>query len=76
MAPGTTAFTVRCTAVMVKPSSVLSSVTSAVVSMLSAFRPASPRILDNAIEKQPACAAPSSSSGLVPGWSAKRVLKP
>ena len=36
------------------------------VSMLSALRPASPRIMENAMEKQPAWAAPISSSGLVP----------
>src|SRR5205085_11717298 len=75
-APGTFAFNVRCTAVMAKPSATFSSVTSAVVSMRSAVSLASPRMSDRAIGKQPACAAPMSSSGLVPGLPSKRLLKP
>jgi hypothetical protein len=35
--------------------------------------PASPRLCVKAIVKQPACAAPSSSSGFVPGDDSKRV---
>ena len=38
--------------------------------------PALPRPADNAIVKHAACAAPMSSSGLVPGPSSKRALKP
>ena len=34
------------------------------------------RIIDNAIEKQPACAAPINSSGLVPLPPSKRALNP
>ena len=67
---------VRWTAVMAKPSSTLSSVTSARVSIRSAVSPASPRINDRAMVKQPACAAPISSSGLVPGLPSKRLEKP
>ena len=39
-------------------------------------KPASPRIMLSAIEKQLACAAPISSSGLLPGSPSKRFLKP
>src|SRR6266576_1813917 len=53
-----------------------SSVTSAVVSMCSAVSLASPRMSDRAMVKHPACAAPMSSSGLVPGLPSKRLLKP
>src|SRR5262245_52250543 len=73
-APGTLARTFRCTAVIVKPASVLSSVTVASVWMLSAFLPALSSCADSAIEKQPACAAAISSSGFVPLPSSKRVL--
>ena len=38
--------------------------------------PASPRISDSAMVKQPAWAAPISSSGLVPGLPSKRAAKP
>src|SRR5215217_3312521 len=41
--------------------------------MLSAVRPAWASWAESAIEKQPACAAASSSSGLVPLPSSKRV---
>src|SRR5262249_51863878 len=75
-APGTFAFSVRCTAVIANPSATLSSVTSAFVSMFSAVNFASPRISDRAMVKQPACAAPISSSGLVPGLPSKRLLNP
>src|SRR5438445_11522154 len=75
-APGTLPFKVRWTAVMAKPSATFSSVTSAVVSMCSAVSLASPRMSDRAIVKHPACAAPMSSSGLVPGLPSNRLLKP
>jgi len=67
---------VSATLVMAKPSPFLSSETSAVVSMLSGLWPALPSISDSAMEKQAACAAPISSSGLVPFPPSKRVLKP
>jgi hypothetical protein len=60
---------------MADPASVFLSVTIAVVLMLSGARPALPSSLDRAIEKQPACAAAISSSGLVPLACSKRVVK-
>src|SRR6185436_21172344 len=42
--------------------------------MDSGVMPALPSSAENAIEKQPACAAPISSSGLVPTPSSNRVL--
>src|SRR4051794_20193959 len=71
--PGIFTATSRCTAVIVKPPPSLSSVTVAVVPMRSGVIPALPSSADKAIEKQPACAAAISSSGLVPMPSAKRV---
>jgi hypothetical protein len=53
----------------------LSRWTLAVVSTEVGVKPASARPLENAIEKQPACAAPISSSGFVPSPSSKRDLK-
>ena len=44
------------------------------VSIDTGGKPASARPFDSAIEKQPAWAAPISSSGLVPSPSAKRDL--
>jgi hypothetical protein len=73
-APGILAFTTRCTAEMENPLGAFVSVTSAVVSMLSAVRCASLRTRENAIEKQPACAAPINSSGFVPGRPSNRLL--
>src|SRR5271155_2236881 len=61
---------------MAKPSATLSNVTSAFVSMCSAFSRASPRMSDSAIVKQPAWAAPINSSGFVPGLPSKRLVKP
>ena len=58
-----------------KPASVLSRWTLAVVSTEVGVKPASARPFEKAIEKQPACAAPISSSGLVPSPSSKRDLK-
>src|SRR6185369_9878888 len=73
-APGILALTSRCTAVIVKPASVFSRFTVAVVAMLSAVMPALPNCAESAIEKQPACAAAISSSGFVPLPSSNRVL--
>src|SRR5438034_10202506 len=61
---------------MAKPSATFSKVTSALVSMCSAVSWASPKISDSAIVKQPAWAAPMSSSGFVPGLPSKRLPKP
>src|ERR1700730_11595607 len=61
---------------MAKPSPTLSKVTSALVSMCSAVSWASPKISDSAIVKQPAWAAPISSSGFVPVLPSKRLAKP
>src|SRR5271157_3124943 len=58
---------------MAKPLSVFSSEMVAVTSMRAAVRPAAPSCPDNAMAKQPACAAASSSSGLVPTPFSKRV---
>src|SRR5712664_3996738 len=72
-APGTFAVKVKCTVVIAYPPSTWASVTSAVVSILSAVGPASIRNSESAIVKQPACAAPCSSSGFVPGVPSKRL---
>jgi len=60
--------------VIVQPASTFSKVTAACVWMRSGVRPALPSWTENAIEKQPACAAPTSSSGLVPSPFSKRVV--
>src|SRR5690242_14199523 len=60
---------------MVNPASVFNNVTSALVLMLFAVKPAPSSCADKAIEKQPACAAAINSSGLVPTPFSKRVLK-
>src|SRR5471032_2796234 len=72
--PGIFAVMSRCDSVTVKPASVLSSVTVAVVLMDVGVKPALPSSAENAIEKQPACAAAMSSSGFVPTPFSKRVL--
>jgi hypothetical protein len=59
--------------VISNPPPVFSSVTVALVRMLCATRPASPSCADSAIVKQPACAAPISSSGFVPAPFSNRV---
>src|SRR5450432_2460610 len=59
--------------VIVKPVSRRSSLTSAVVSTRFGCRPAFSRLSVSAIEKQPASAAPMSSSGLLPASPSKRV---
>src|ERR1041384_3613116 len=73
-APGTLPTTSRFTAVIVHPASSLSMVSVAEVSMLDGVRFAPPNCADSAIEKQAACAAAISSSGLVPGVFSNRVL--
>src|SRR6267154_2500094 len=75
LAPGTFAFTSRCTLVMANPPSTLSRVTAAVVLMLSAVRLALPSCPLSAMEKHPACAAASNSSGFVPMPLSNRELK-
>jgi hypothetical protein len=74
--PGALALTTRFTPVIVGPGSAPGSiVTSARVWMVSGVTPALVITADSAMEKQPECAAASSSSGLVPFSSPKRVLK-
>src|SRR6267142_2829026 len=53
---------------MAKPSGTLSKVNSALVSICSAVSWASPQMSDSAIVKQPAWAAPISSSAFAPGF--------
>src|SRR5882672_4709081 len=60
---------------MLNPSPTLSNVIVAVVSSFSAVNPAAPSCPERAIVKQPACAAASNSSGLVPTPFSNRVLK-
>src|SRR5438309_1135406 len=74
-APGTRATRSRWLFVMVNPSPTFSRLSVAVVSSLSAFKPAPPSCAESAIVKHPACAAARSSSGLVPTPFSKRVLK-
>src|SRR5712692_8756269 len=71
---GTRPTTSRWTAVMVQPESSFSMVRVAVVMMLSGVRLAPPNCAESAMEKQAACAAAISSSGLVPGAFSKRVV--
>src|SRR5436189_1987487 len=59
----------------VQPASVLSKFRVAFVSIRSGWYPSFSSSLDKAIEKQPACAAATSSSGFVPGVSPNRVAK-
>src|SRR5258708_557959 len=63
----------RWRVVMEKPSPTFSSEIVQVVSSFEAIMPASPSCLESAIVKQPAWAAASSSSGLVPTPFSKRV---
>src|SRR3990170_2058294 len=74
-APGTLAATSRWIDVTAHPASVFSKFALAVVSMLSGVSPALPSSPENAIEKQPAWAAATSSSGFVPGASSNRIAK-
>src|SRR2546425_7377360 len=73
--PGTLPSVARSIRVMPQPCSVLSKWTVAVVRISCGLWPACESALANAMEKQPACAAPISSSGLVPGPSSIRLLK-
>jgi len=73
--PGIRAFTSRWIAVTVQPASSRSMVRFAVVAMDSGVMPALPNSAESAIEKQPACAAATSSSGFVPRALSNRVLK-
>src|ERR1035441_5936289 len=65
-APGTLAVGVSAILVIAKPPSTLPSVTAALVSIFSGVCPAAPNCAPSAIEKQLACAAAISSSGVVP----------
>src|SRR5216684_6944342 len=64
--PGTTASVSRSIGLMAKPPGTWLKWTRAVVCTLVGVKPALASAFDSAIEKQPACAAPISSSGLVP----------
>ena len=75
LAPGTLAFSSRWLSVIEKPSPTFSNVTVHAVSRLSAVSPATPNWAESAMVKQPACAAASSSSGLVPLPSSNLVPK-
>src|SRR6266536_1004587 len=72
--PGMRAFTSRWIAVIVQLASSRSMVRFALVRIDSGVIPAFPNSADSAIEKQPACAAATSSSGFVPRAFSKRVL--
>src|SRR5437899_11213 len=75
-APGTFAATSRWIDFTVQPASVLSKFKVAFVSIRSGWYPSFSSSLDKAIEKQPACAAATSSSGFVPGsWSPPRMRR-
>src|SRR2546422_11031959 len=74
-APGTFAVTSRWIDFTVQPASVLSKFRVAFVSIRSGWYPSFSSSLDKAIEKQPACAAATSSSGFVPGGAPNRVAK-
>src|SRR5690606_19228246 len=70
--PGTRPCVASSTRVIAKPSPAFSRCTLAVVSIRSGWSPARDSPAESAIEKQPACAAASSSSGFVPCPSSKR----
>src|SRR5215469_3039868 len=71
---GTWATRSRWLLVIEKPSPTFSSEMVQVVSSLVAVRPAPPSCAERAMVKQPACAAASNSSGLVPTPLSKREL--
>ena len=71
--PGTQDSFSRWTAVMVHFPSTCSSDTLACVAMRVGVKPARVSSAVSAMVKQPACAAASNSSGLVPGSFSKRV---
>ncbi len=70
--PGTSASVTRSMRGIEKPSAPFSRCTLAVVWTRLGGKPACARPCDRAIEKQPACAAAISSSGLVPWPDSKR----
>src|SRR5262245_42513323 len=70
--PGTSPSTSRSICVIVGPASEVPRWTLAAVLMLVGVKPARPSAAPSAIEKQPACAAAISSSGLVPAPFSKR----
>src|SRR5256884_516810 len=74
-APGMCATRSKWLFVMAKPSGSFSSEMVAVVSSLLAVIPAFPNCPESAMVKQPACAAASNSSGLVPVPFSNRALK-
>src|SRR5215831_13714859 len=73
-APGTRPTTSRWLAVMVQPESSFSRLSVTLVLMLSGGNFAPSSCADRAMEKQAACAAAISSSGLVPGAFSNRVV--
>src|ERR1700687_5046471 len=73
---GTLASSLSADLEILKPVPSGSSVTAADVASLVGVKPAAVSANASAIEKQPACAAAISSSGLVPLVSPNRVLKP
>jgi len=73
---GTFPTTSRWMEVTVHPASVLSKFNLAFVSMESGVNPSFPSSPERAIEKQPACAAATSSSGFVPFAFSNRVVNP
>ncbi len=74
-APGTLASTTRWALVIVKPPPFIEPEICALVRISSAVSPSAPRTPESCIEKQAACAAAISSSGLVPASSPKRLAK-
>jgi predicted nucleic acid-binding protein len=70
--PGMTASVVKSIRVIENPSPTFSNATFAEVLIRVGLKPASPRMCDSAIEKQPACAAAINSSGLVAAPSPAR----
>src|SRR3990170_8412503 len=72
--PGTRARVVSATPLIAQPSPSFSKRTLASVLIESGSWPPAPSTPESCIEKQPACAAPISSSGLVPGPSSIREL--
>ena len=73
--PGTTAFTTSFMVVILNPSPTFSTVHAACVSTLVGAKPPLSRLAANAMLKQAASAAASSSSGLEPPSSPKRDPK-
>ena len=63
---------IEMVAVIARPPSRDSSITSALIRLLTGFAPAFSSPSDNAIEKHPASAAPMTSSGLLPSSPSKR----